>query len=91
MLSVGTNMALIARPHLPSSPAAPAVAAGALLVGAAALAALLSTVYLPSGATQGLPTDWLQRGAWLAVQALVGLGVACGVMALVGRRGEPTR
>ena len=79
-------MALIARPHLPSSTPNPALVSIALFVAAAALAALLSTVQIPSSATQGLPVDWAQRGAWLAVQALAGLGIACGLVTMVGRR-----
>lgn len=81
-------MALIARPHLPSSTPSPALVAAALFVAAAALAIALSTVQVPSSATQDLPTDWAQRGAWLAVQALAGLGVACVVVTVVGRRGK---
>ena len=79
-------MALIARPQLPSSTPTPALVSMALFVAAAALAALLSTVQIPSSATQGLPMDWAQRGAWLAVQALAGLGVAALVVTVVGRR-----
>jgi len=82
-------MALIARPHLPSSTPNPALVSIALFVAAAALAIALSTVQVPSNATQGLPTDWAQRGAWLAVQALAGLGVACVVVGLTGRRSAP--
>jgi hypothetical protein len=78
-------MALIARPQLPNSAATPALAALALFVAAGVMATVLSTVQVPSTATQGLPADWAQRGAWLAVQALVGLGVACGMITLVGR------
>jgi hypothetical protein len=79
-------MALIARPQLPGSSTAPAFLAAALFVAAAALAAVLSSVQIPSSAYQGLPVDWAQRGAWLAVQALVGLGIACVVVTVVGRR-----
>ncbi len=78
-------MALIARPHLPSSTPSPALVSAALFVAAAALAAVLSTVQVPSSATQGLPIDWAERGAWLAVQALAGLGVACLVITVVTR------
>jgi hypothetical protein len=78
-------MALIARPHLPSSTPNAALASIALFVAAAALAAVLSTVQLPSSATQGLPADWAQRGAWLAVQALIGLGIACVLMGMARR------
>lgn len=81
-------MALIARPHLPGSPIAPAAVAAALFVAAGALAAVLSMVQIPSSAYQGLPVDWVQRGAWLAVQALAGLGVACVVVTLKVRRGR---
>jgi hypothetical protein len=78
-------MALIARPHLPTSSALPALLAVAMFAAAAALAVALSTVQIPSDAYQGLPVDWAQRGAWLAVQALAGLGVACAVITLVVR------
>jgi hypothetical protein len=76
-------MALIARPQLSGSSAAPALLALALFAVAASLAALLSAVQLPSSAYEGLPVDWVQRGAWLAVHALVGLGVACVVVTLL--------
>ncbi len=76
-------MALIARPHLPRSTPVPALASIALFVAAAALAAALSMVHVPSSAVQGLPADWGQRAAWLVVEALAGLGVAC---VLVGMR-----
>jgi hypothetical protein len=79
-------MALIARPHLPRSSSAPALASAALFVAAAALAVALSTVHVPSSAVQGLPIDWAQRSAWLVVQALIGLGVASALMTLAGRR-----
>jgi len=82
-------MALIARPHLPRSSNAPALASGALFVAAAALAVALSTVHVPSSAVQGLPVDWAQRSAWLVVQALTGLGVACALMMLAGRKRAP--
>ena len=79
-------MALIARPHLPNStPSATLVAAG-LFVAAAALATALSTVHIPSSATQGLPVDWAQRSAWLVVQGLIGLGIALVVVTVVLRR-----
>ena len=79
-------MALIARPQSPSQTPSPALVSAALFVAAAALAAVLSTVQLPSSATHGLPMDWAQRGAWLAVQALAGLGVAGVVMTFAIKR-----
>ena len=82
-------MALIARPHLPGSSPSPALVAIALFVVAAALAALLSTVQIPSSAMQGLPVDWAQRGAWLAVQAFVGLAIAVVLIAALPRPNKP--
>ncbi len=79
-------MALIARPHLPSSTPSPALVSIALFLAAGALAVALSTVQIPSSATQRLPVDWAQRGAWLAVQALAGLGIACVVVTFTTRR-----
>lgn len=82
-------MASITRPRrVESTSALPLLAAAALLLSAGALAAAASTVRLPSIAVQGLPIDWAQRAAWLAVEALAGLGVACGLLALAGRIGR---
>ena len=59
--------------------------APALFAAAAALAVVLSMVHMPSSALQGLPADWGQRAAWLVVEALAGLGVACVLVGMVGR------
>lgn len=44
---------------------------------------------LPATGSRGLPDDWLQRGLWLLVQAVIGLGSASALVAgtyWVGRR-----
>ncbi len=69
----------------------PAVYAGAMLLAATALAALLTVIELPSTATHGLPSDWAQRGGWLLVQALAGVGVACVLVAAAWWVGERRR
>jgi hypothetical protein len=82
-------MARIALPHPHrngESRAGNALLALALFVCAAALAGALSMVHVPSSAAQGLPSDWAQRASWLVVEALAGLGVACVLMGVVGRR-----
>ncbi len=84
-------MARIALPHRDGDrPATAALGAVALFVCAAALAGVLSMVQVPSSAAHGLPVDWGQRAAWLAVEALVGLGVACALLA-AAERGRRTR
>lgn len=69
----------------------PAVFAGGLLVAAGALAAALMAFELPSTATHGLPSDWAQRGGWLLVQALLGVGVACALVAAAWWVGQSRR
>jgi hypothetical protein len=83
-------MAHIALPHRDDRGARllPALSAAALFLSAAALAGLLSVMQVPSTAAYGLPADWGQRAAWLAVEALVGLGAACVLLAIAGRRSE---
>jgi hypothetical protein len=71
-------MARIALPHRHADGrSGSAVLALLLFASAAALAGVLSMVHVPSTAAAGLPSDWGQRAAWLAVEALVGLGAAC--------------
>jgi hypothetical protein len=84
-------MASIPRPQrIESTSALPLLAAAALLLSAGALASIVSMVQLPSIAVQGLPIDWPRRAGWLAVEALVGLGIACALLAVVGRQSAYT-
>ena len=82
------RMARIALPHPHrdgESRTGNALLALSLFACAAALAGVLSMVQVPSSAAGGLPADWAQRAAWLAVEALAGLGVACALLALAER------
>ena len=84
-------MARIALPHPHrdgESSTGNALLALALFACAAALAVMLSQVQVPSSAVNGLPEDWGQRAAWLAVEALAGLGVACALLAAAERAGR---
>ena len=81
-------MARIALPHPHrdgESRTGNALLALALFACAAALAAVFSQVQVPSSAAAGLPADWAQRAAWLAVEALAGLGAACALMTVAER------
>jgi len=81
-------MARIALPHRGGERQTTFLAAALLVASAAMLAGLLSMVHLPSVATNGLPVDWARRAAWLAVDALFGLALACAVMAAAERAGR---
>ena len=82
------RMARIALPHPHrdgESSTGNALLALALFACAAILAPVLSQVQVPSSAAAGLPEDWGQRAAWLAVEALAGLGVACALLVAAER------
>jgi hypothetical protein len=83
-------MAHIALPHRDDRGARllPTLGALALFACAAALAGVLSMVQVPSTAAYGLPADWGQRAAWLAVEALAGLGAACVLLLASERAGR---
>jgi hypothetical protein len=76
---------ITSRRQVESRSALPLLLAAALLLSAGALAGALSMVQVPSSAVHGLPVDWARRSAWLAVEALAGLGIASGLMAMAGR------